>query len=144
MLGAARLCLRALEVKNGQLWTKEDAKKPLAIVGESNIAVLLELVARVSLNPKVCSENGVANLKSLPADLHLVRRSIQILVITALDLSPHVLLSFCIHTLLIHLAICVTAADTRSTFDMISDYSSRRRCSFGVRSLVGQIKETCG
>ena len=58
-------------------------QKPLAIVGESSIAVLLELVARVSVNPKVCSENGVANLKSLPADLHLVRRSVQILVTIA-------------------------------------------------------------
>ena len=82
-LFGARLCLRALELKNGEQWTKEDAKKPLAIVGESSIAVLLELVARVSVNPKVCSENGVANLKSLPADLHLVRRSVQILVTIA-------------------------------------------------------------
>jgi hypothetical protein len=53
-------------------------QKPLAIVGESSIAVLLVLVARVSLDPKVCSQNGVANLKSLPADLHLVRQSTQI------------------------------------------------------------------
>jgi hypothetical protein len=51
-------------------------KKPLPFGGESSIAVLLVLVARVSVDPKVCSQNGVANLKSLPADLHLVRRSL--------------------------------------------------------------------
>lgn len=97
LFGAARLCLRALELKNGQQWTKEDAEKPLAIVGELSIAVLLELVARVSSNPKVCSENGVANLKSLPADLHLARRSVQILVITALHLSPRIMPECCLY-----------------------------------------------
>ena len=39
--------------------------KPLAIVGVSTVAVLLVLVARVSLGPKVCFSKGVANLKSL-------------------------------------------------------------------------------
>lgn len=31
LLGAARLCLRALELKNGQQWTKEDAKSHLRL-----------------------------------------------------------------------------------------------------------------
>jgi len=48
------------------------------MVVESSIAVLLVLVARVSVAPKVSSPDGAANLKSLPADLHLARRSMRI------------------------------------------------------------------
>jgi hypothetical protein len=53
----------ACQLKAASKWTKEDESKPLPFGGESSIAVLLELVARVSVDPKVCSQNGVANLK---------------------------------------------------------------------------------
>jgi hypothetical protein len=53
----------ACQLKVASKWTKEDQSKPLPFGGESSIAVLLELVARVSVDPKLCSQNGVANLK---------------------------------------------------------------------------------
>lgn len=116
---------------------KERRQKPLAIVAESSIAVLSELVARVSLNPRVCSENGVANLKSPPADLHLVRRSIQILVITALDLSSSHPTHSCARIFLVHSEICTTAADIQATLDTVCRFRVIQLCD----SLLGRADQ---